>query len=1360
MLCVCWAVSYIGDEDKLQHSYIMAEGKGPAVGTFDISGQAHEVSARWVKWKRSFEYFAEGAGITDSKRLRALMLHHAGVEVQDRFATLVEDDTEADVFKRAIGALDKSFDFKPNKRYERYVLRLMQQQEGETVSQFVARMKAQAQHCGFADANAAEDQVCDQLVVQIRDQELRKKLLAVTDLTLTKALQEAREHEATEQHARDMNSCGAVDRATAGTVNAIGDDSIRRVSRQAAVQQRSDQTCHNCGRTGHFARDSSCPAKGKKCDRCGKRGHFAVKCRQQGKASGVTHEPTGRHRDEQQSGRKAYARTIESRSSDSPPSPTSDTDHEYGFGVQPCRSRQMTIPVYVGTIATTALVDSGATCNLMGRREFRALRDRGLLADLRPCHQTLYAYGATKLNTIGEFDAELAVNGKSQTTAFIVIKGSGQLLLGRDSALGFGVLSLPQPVVSAVSSASLDESFKQQLVAQYPTVFNGVGKLKGYQAHLHIDPNKAPVAQKQRRVPFALESKVKEKLDDLLERDIIQEAEGPTPWVSPVVVAEKPNGDIRLCVDMRRANEAIVRERHPLPTVDEIIRNINGSVVFSKIDLKWGFHQVELDEESRSITTFAVNDRLYQYKRLAFGISSAPELYQKLIRGLLYGLSGLQNAADDMVVYGRDYEEHDRNLHRLLQRLQENHITVNKDKCVFRQKSVVFYGLLLSADGVQPTEATVSAMRNAKAPSNASEVRSFLGTAGFSAKFIPDFATITEPLRRLTRQNAKFQWGEAQQNAFSRLKEALTSAAALAYFDPAADTEVIADASPVGLGAVLVQHQRGLRRPVAYASRALSAVEQRYSQTEKEALALVWACERFHQYLFGRQFDLVTDHKPLEVIYSARSKPSARIERWVLRLQPYHFTVRHIKGPRNIADCLSRLPADPAPARSATEEYVRSIIKVNTPRAMHAGTVREASETDEELQQVCDCLASGRLDNLPHSYRAVRHELTEVDGAVLRGTRLVIPKKLRRQVVDLAHEGHQGIVKTKERLRTKVWWPGMDGDAERRCRSCHGCQVVSGDIITPEVKSTPFPNQPWEHLAADLLGPLPSGEYLLVLVDYYSRYYEVDILKNITSETIIRCLSVHFARYGIPSSVRTDNGPQFVSAEFQQYLVDMGIGLRRTTPLWPRANGEVERQNRSLLKALRVAQAEKRPWKEEMQTFLLAYRSTRHSTTGQTPAYLMFGREIQCKLPSLAALNTGKDQEARDRDTAQKQVIRDCADRCSQARDQTTQPGDQVLLKRSNPGNKLDSPFHPEPHHVVSRHGDQVVVESPDGKQVRRNISFTKPLVTSANDSSTDIPTIEEPSPAQLCMPTSARVDDRPSRVRQPPAWMKDYVST
>ena len=368
---------------------------------------------------------------------------------------------------------------------------------------------------------------------------------------------------------------------------------------------------------------------------------------------------------------------------------------------------------------------------------------------------------------------------------------------------------------------------------------------------------------------------------------------GPTTWVTPAVFVPKPNKDeVRICVDMRCANEAIQREKLPIPTVDEVLEEMNGSTVFTKLDMNMGFHQIELEEESRDITTFSAGDSLFRYNRLRFGVNSAPEQYQNIVRQTIADCPGATNIADDIVVHGKTTEEHDRNLITLLHRSQERNLTLNKDKCKIGMNQIVFMGLLLNKHGVGPTEEKVRAVRETEPPTNVAELRSFLGLITFSSRLLPNLATTAEPLRKLTRQDTKWKWGREENEAFEALKRQLAEASMMAFYDKNAPTEVATDASPVGVGAILVQEQQGVKRAVAFASCSLSEVERRYSQTEKGALAVVWGGERFSLCLLGLEsFQLVTDCKALEVIYGPKSKPSARVERWVLRLMPFKYTV-------------------------------------------------------------------------------------------------------------------------------------------------------------------------------------------------------------------------------------------------------------------------------------------------------------------------------------------------------------------------------------------------------------------------------------------------------------------------------------
>ena len=352
----------------------------------------------------------------------------------------------------------------------------------------------------------------------------------------------------------------------------------------------------------------------------------------------------------------------------------------------------------------------------------------------------------------------------------------------------------------------------------------------------------------------------------------------------------------------------------------------------------------------------------------------------------------------------------------------------------------------------------------------------------------------------------------------------------------------------------------------------------------------------------------------------------------MLRLQGYDYNVVYRSGKANIADALSRLnQTTPCDVSGDKIDFVKMVAVESTPSALSAKQVELASEKDSELICVRHYVKTGDWSKckLPH-YLGVKDELCVLGYLLLRGDRLVIPQSMRDDVLSLAQEGHQGIVKTKNRLRAKVWWPEMDAAAEKLCRSCHGCQVV-GELCAPEpMQRVEPPTGPWQDIAVDLMGPLLTGESLLVVVDYYSRFYEVGIVWSTTVEKLIDFFGPVFTRYGYPFSVKSNNGPQFISQVFKDFLVEHGIEHRTSPPLWPQANGEVERQNRTLLKALKTAQVEGKRWQDELQKFLLAYRSTPEASTGATPAFLKFGREIRTKLPELRRDKVMLNEEIRD----------------------------------------------------------------------------------------------------------------------------------
>jgi hypothetical protein len=445
----------------------------------------------------------------------------------------------------------------------------------------------------------------------------------------------------------------------------------------------------------------------------------------------------------------------------------------------------------------------------------------------------------------------------------------------------------------------------------------------------------------------------------------------------------------------------------------------------------------------------------------------------------------------------------------------------------------------------------------------------------------------------------------------------------MSYFDPGKHTELHVDASPFGLGAILTQTTPGHNdsKVIAYASRSLTETESKYSQIEREALAIVFGIEHFHLYLYGHEFTLITDHKHLELIYqNPGSRPSARLERWCLRLQDYTFQVKYRPGPTNPSDYLSRHPlpnyydTNTCKKPNLADDHIRFIAQNVVPIALGIEQLRKAVKQDSTLQALIEILQNNTWNSLAtkqpadntdidldelKAFKKIQHELslTPVVDLILRGNRLVIPKQLRKQVIQLAHEGHQGLVKTKKLIREKVWFPGIDALAAKAVKDCLACQSVGQPAKPAPLNLLPIPLQAWDTIYVDFLGPLPSKDLLLVVIDGRTRFPEVAIVRSTNAKSTITSLNRIFATHGLPRKIISDNGPPFQSEEFRHYMITNGITHHKITPLWPQANAEAETFMKPLTKCLQTAVIDNKDWKLELQLFLLNYLATPHCTT-------------------------------------------------------------------------------------------------------------------------------------------------------------------
>ncbi|XP_055596636.1 uncharacterized protein K02A2.6-like [Uranotaenia lowii] len=726
----------------------------------------------------------------------------------------------------------------------------------------------------------------------------------------------------------------------------------------------------------------------------------------------------------------------------------------------------------------------------------------------------------------------------------------------------------------------------------------------------------------------------------MLEQDVIEPAIEPPEWISPMVIVPKAKGDIRLCVNMKYPNEAIQREHYPLPKIDTFLNKLRGAKFFSKLDITSAYHHVELHPDSRAITTFMSNRGLMRYKRLMFGINCAPEIFQRIMTEMLSGIEGVIVYIDDIIVSGKTLDEHNSRLQEVLHVLGENNAKLNKEKCLFGTDQLEILGFKVSASGISPSEEKISAIKNFRVPKTKEEVRSFLGLINFVGHFIPNMSTRTEALRKFVRGEVEV-FGEDQLIAFNDLRFELSNTVRqLGFFDPEDSIELFVDASPVGLGAVLTQrNKQNVPRIISFASKGLTKAERVYPQTQREALAVVWAVEKFYHFLFGTVFTIFTDHKTLEYIFGGKhqqgKRACSRAEGWALRLQPYNFKIKHIPGPTNISDILSRLCAESqTPFDEPSEHFLCAIGEGMT--AISLAEIKKETNKDETLCEVMKAIESQDWHPKLVRYSAFAKELGIIDGILVRNDRIVLPLALRLKALDIAHRGHPGIVTMRRILREKLWWPYMDHDVVDRIQKCIGCAAVRIDGPPEPMLRKSMPDRAWQEVAIDFFSAKEFSTFL-VLVDYYSRFLKVVEMRGTNASKTIDVLEDIFAEQTYPETIRSDNGPPFNSEAFANYCVEKNIRLVRTIPYWPQMNGLVERQNQGILRALRIAKATNEDWRKALKNYVYMFNTTPHSMTGKAPLELMTGRPVKDLLPSLKTdPNLFRDEGIREQDLIEK----------------------------------------------------------------------------------------------------------------------------
>uniref|UniRef100_A0A5S6QLD9 RNA-directed DNA polymerase n=1 Tax=Trichuris muris TaxID=70415 RepID=A0A5S6QLD9_TRIMR len=818
------------------------------------------------------------------------------------------------------------------------------------------------------------------------------------------------------------------------------------------------------------------------------------------------------------------------------------------------------VPVKINHERLEMIYDPGATQSVISEQMWHTLGKPPLQAA-----PVLVAYTDVPVETLGKTKVQVTAFGKTMRLHVHVVKKTDAPLFGLNWCMAFG-LPLPQGIeIRSLRSETCDqgqselpsrqEEVAQNLIKLYPDVFtNTAGTILGHEAEVHLREEVRPKLFKPRPVPFALKAQIDTELNRLLNDDVLEQ-------VDPATM--------------------------PIEWASPIVCVVKPS---GKVRICGDF--------------------------------------KKTMEQILAGIDGVAIYIDDIIITGCNVQQHMDRLHTVLKRLRKAGVHTCASKCKFMCKSVTYLGHRIDQEGIHPTQERIEAIRQMPMPSNVQELRSFLGAVNYYAKFVPGLQQHCVPLYRLTKSGIPWAWGTEETRLVERLKRMLTSSETLVHYDEKRPLILATDACEIGVGAVLSHlFPSGEERPIAFASRTLTETEKRYATIDKEALAIIFGVAKFAQYLVGRRFTLETDHKPLERIFGEKREvpkiASNRLTRWALLLSAYNYEVRYVPAKENApADALSRLPMKTRKLEMCEKQPSGQLLNLRL--AKMPVTKRELKRElykDEILAKVIMFMERGwpEKTGIPTELKPFfdkKAELSFEDGILLRQGRIVPPTNLRNRMLATVHEGHPGIVAMKSMARFQVWWPGIDKEIETYVNQCEACQ--RNRQRPPEVPLLPWnvPAEPWTRIHVDIAGMF-MDHYWLVVVDAHSKWLEVIPMKSTTTASVIKRLRKLFATFGLPRAIVSDNGPQFVSEEFEEFCDYNNVTHIKTAPYHPKSNGLAERAVRLFKDRLRASSDSVADVEQKLQRFLFSYRNSLHATTGRTPAELQLGRRLRTKLDLL-----------------------------------------------------------------------------------------------------------------------------------------------
>ena len=1239
-----------------------------------------------------------------------------------------------------------------NQIIARFHLRSLKQGD-KHLEEFVTEVRALVDDGGYVD-KAKEEAMRDALVFGINSNKARHDAFAVgNNLTFQQVYNFAKTEESADTQMKMLERQGAQQQ----TVHAVSGEWHQRHNNSASTyskpryrareQQHSAAkattqpkgSCYNCGDSHERGK---CPAKDTVCYHCGIKGHFKRVCMKK-RGGRQVHDVADQDQEleevcdnivKQQVGSVTTIHSVSSSRQD---------------GKHPAKI-YANIRLNDSQNKIKFKIDTGSDACLLTETDFERSGLKGSVK-IHPSNCVLHSYGGGIIKNLGTVKLKVSCLDKSINADFRLVKSMGSpSLIGCSQALELNLIKFnnghettslantnpsrqtiqavhqvetPNVLSSTLSSITPQATLtKEAVLQQYKDCFDKVGRFPGEKYHISLNENAKPVVHAPRTVPVHVMPLYKAELDKMLQDGIITPVSGPTDWVNSIVCNIKDTDEgkkVRLCLDPKDLNKAIKREHYYTRTIDEILPQLHGKKYFSVVDTKKGYWHVELDDESSLLTTFNTPFGRFRFLRMPFGLWMSQDVFQPKLDECYAGIDNVTGIADDIIVSGKTIEEHDQAFKEMLDATRMNNISLNSSKMQFRQASVTFYGHEITDSGIKPTADKMEAIRNLKTPESLQELMSILGLATYLTRFSAKLASLTSPLRELNKKDAHFRWERRHQQALESIKAELCRSTALWFYDPdpATETTLQTDASLNGLGAWLRQAGAdGNERIVAMRSRTLTAAESRYSNIERECLAVQWGLEKFEYYLLGRHVVIETDHAPLEQIFKKSiAEAPARLQRLLLKCMKFDVEVRYKPGKSiPVADALSRVcvgkrrecdvmsSPDPVLSRPKADYDINFIEGVK--HDISHSKVKEEADKDPGYGMLKAYVHKGwpsARKECPEElweYWNFRCELTLNDGLVTKGDRLVVPQSLRQDVLRKIHAGHQGETKCILLARESVFWPGITNDIKSMIQRCSTCAQHQYAQPKMPMQQPDLPTRPWSKLGTDIFEY--KGSHFLIIVDYYSRFPVIRLLNNIRASTISDKFTAVLLEYGLPDRIVADYGTQYTSEEFRQKCKDSNIELSFSSPYHHQANSVAERTVGTLKHLWRKSEQDGQP----ITTALYMYRTTPLSDDLPSPYELLFGRKPMGLIPHArrgASEHPNHDTHVLSNQQRQ-QTQAYYYNQLHHSEKRPLHPGEPVSIY-----NTLTKSW--DPGHVVTKQQERSYVVSRNGKELPRTRDHLRP---------------------------------------------------